>query len=472
MHTTIYSISESPKNPRRIWVGTDDGQVQVTRDGGTTWTNAGRSLPEVPAGSWISWVEASHHDEKRAYVAVDRHTMGDMTPYIFRTDDDGATWQRIAGPGQGLRGYVHVIREDMVSPDLLFAGTEFGLWISIDRGARWAQFKPGNFPAVAVRDLVVQPRDHDLVLATHGRGIWIVDDITPLRHLAADVLASEAAFLPTRAIQQRIQGSGGWSTGDASFTGANPEGGAVLTYYQRTRHLFGRISLQVLDSAGGVVDTIPASARRGINRVAWTMQVKPPEVPPAAQLARAGFNGPRVLPGVYTVRLTKGDKIYETTVQVGLDRRATFNEADRKAQYDAAMRVHALFGSMSALVHRINGVREAADRELESLAAADPARRPVEALASKVDEVRKRVVATTEGGAITGEERLREHADQLYGAILSYEGRPADYQVRRIDVLSDELAETDAAFQSVLKTELRAANAALKKKKRPQIATP
>jgi photosystem II stability/assembly factor-like uncharacterized protein len=472
MHTTIYSISESPKNGRRIWVGTDDGKVQLTRDGGSTWTDAGENLPGVPAGSWISWVEASQHDEKRAYVAVDRHTMGDMTPYIFRTDDDGVTWQRIAGPDQGLRGYVHVIREDVVSPDLLFAGTEFGLWVSIDHGARWAQFKPGNFPAVAVRDLVVQPRDHDLVLATHGRGIWIVDDITPLRQLTADVLASEATFLPTRPVQQRIQGSGGWSGGDASFTGANAESGAVITYYQRTRHLFGRISLQVLDSTGAVVDTIPASARRGINRVAWSMRVKPPEVPPAAQLAQAGFNGPRVLPGVYTVRLTKGDKTYETTLAVGLDRRATFNEADRKAQYDAAMRVHALFGSMTALVHRINSVRDAADRALASFRTADPARRPVEALSSKVDEVRKRVVATTEGGAITGEERLREHADQLYAAILSYEGHPADYQVQRIDVLREELADIDAAFQAVLKTELRAANAALKKKHRPQIAAP
>ena len=472
MHTTIYSISESPKDGRRIWVGTDDGRVQVTRDGGTTWTAVDRNLPGVPAGSWISWVEASRHDEKRAYVAVDRHTMGDMTPYIFRTDDDGVTWRRIAGPEQGLRGYVHVIREDVASPDLLFAGTEFGLWISIDGGTRWAQFKPGNFPAVAVRDLVVQPRDHDLVLATHGRGIWIVDDITPLRHLAGDVLASEAAFLPARQVQQRIQGSGGWPGGDASFSGGNPESGAVITYYQRTRHLFGKINLQVLDSAGKVVDTIPASARRGINRVAWSMQVKPPDVPPAAQIAGAGFNGPRVPPGVYTVRLTKGDKTFETTLPVALDRRATFTEVERKAQYEAAMQVHALFGSMTALVRRINAVREAASRELASLPAADTARRPVEALAAKADEVRKRVVATTEGGAITGEERLREHADHLYSAILSYEGRPGDYQMERIDVLRQDLAEVDAAFQSVLKMELPAANAALRKKKRAPIAAP
>ena len=361
-----------------------------------------------------------------------------MTPYLFRTDDDGQTWQRIAGPEQGFRGYVHVIREDVVTPDLLFAGTEFGLWMSIDRGAAWAQFKPGNFPAVAVRDLVVQPRDHDLVIATHGRGIWIVDDITPLRSLAGDVLSSEAAFLPTRPVQQRIQGSGGWPGGDASFSGDNPESGAVITYYQRTRHLFGQISLQVLDANGAVVDTIPASARRGINRITWSMRVKPPEVPPAAQLAQAGFNGPRVLPGPL--------------------HRAP-HEGRQDLRHDAAPRARS-----PCHVHRDGpkGAGRGGDAHARALRVDDGAgaprstgceRRPTGRSSRcrrltppaghwrrwlrKTDEVRKRVVATTEGGAITGEERLREHADQLYSAILSYEGRPADYQLQRIDVLTE-----------------------------------
>jgi photosystem II stability/assembly factor-like uncharacterized protein len=471
MHTTIYSISESPKNGRRIWVGTDDGRVQLTTDGGATWNDTWTNARGVPPGSWISWVEASRYDEHRAYVAVDRHTFGDMTPYVFRTDDDGRTWSRIAGPEQGLRGYVHVIREDVERPDLLFAGTEFGLWISIDGGARWAQFKPGNFPAVAVRDLVVTPRDHDLVLATHGRGIWIVDDITPLRHLT-DLLGAEAAFVDMRPVQQRIQANGGWPNGDAAFAGQNPASGAVITYYQRTRHLFGPLRLDVLSEDGQVVDTIPASARRGLNRVTWSMQVKPPAVPPAASIAFAGFSGPRVLPGRYTIRLTKGERRYDRTLDVTLDRRATFTEADRRAQFEAAMRVHALFGRMSTLARRVNAVRDAANREAAAFAPSDTARHPVAALAARADAVRKKIVATTEGGAITGEERLREHTDQLYGALLSYEGRPGNYQLERVDVLTQELADVETEFGSVLKQELPAANAALKRKKRPAIAVP
>jgi hypothetical protein len=179
-----------------------------------------------------------------------------------------------------------------------------------------------------------------------------------------------------------------------------------------------------------------------------------------------------VLPGTYTVRLTKGDKTYETTLAIGLDRRATFSAADRKAQFEAAMRVHALFGRMSADMRRVNAVRAAAEREAAALPATDPARVPILALARRADEVRKRVVATTEGGAITGEERLREHADTLYGAILSYEGRPATYQVERIDVLTSDLADVEADFDAVLKKELPAANSALKRKRRPAIVVP
>jgi len=189
-------------------------------------------------------------------------------------------------------------------------------------------------------------------------------------------------------------------------------------------------------------------------------------------VAGAGYSGPRVLPGRYTLRLTKGDQHYDQAVDVGLDRRATFTEADRRAQFEAAMRVHALFGRMSALVRRVNTVRDAADREVAALAAADPSRAPVAALAARADEVRKKIVATTEGGAITGEERLREHADELYGALLSYEGAPAIYQRESIDALTSELTDIEAEFDGVLRKELPAANAALRRRKRPAIAEP
>ncbi len=474
MHTTIYSISESPKDKSLIWVGTDDGNLQLTRDAGKTWTNVIGNVPGLPKNSWVSWVQASNFDAATAYVAFDRHTFGDMAPYVFKTTDYGKTWTPLVSAQdlKGVRGYAHVIKEDLVKPELLFLGTEFGLWVSIDGGKNWAQFKGNHFPAVAVRDLAVQPRDNDLVLATHGRGIWIVDDITALRALTSDLLTQEVAFISARPVQQRIEGSGGWPNGDAAFVGENPPDAAVINYYQRERHLFGKLKLEVLDSAGRVIDELPASKRPGLNRVTWTMRAKPPRVPPAAQIAFAGTRGARLVPGVYTVRLTKAGKVSETKLTVGLDRRAKFSEADRNAQFDAAMRVHGLFGDESALMDRILSLRKALAQSGATLPEGDSLRKNISDFDGKVDAVRKKIVATTEGGAITGEERLREHTDQLYGAILSYEGKPSAYQIAYIDALNRELNDVTKEFEQLLAQDLSTLNESLKTKGQQPIPPP
>ncbi|MDE3073429.1 MAG: sialidase, partial [Pseudomonadota bacterium] len=473
-YTTIYSISESPKQAGLIWVGTDDGNLQLTRDGGKHWSNVVRNIRGLPAGEWVSWVQADNADAGSAYVAFDRHSFGDMAPYIYKTADYGRSWTALVTPkhDKGLRGYVHVIKQDPVKPGLLYAGTEFGLWISIDGGAHWAQFKGGDFPAVAVRDIAFQQRDADLVLATHGRGIWIVDDLTPLRALDAKVLDSEASFLPSLPAQQRIEAWGGWPGGDAAFVGPNPADGAVITYYQRSRHLFGKLKIDVLDRHGKLIDTLPASVRRGINRVQWSMRTKPPRVPPAAQIAVNSIVGPRVVPGTYTIRMTKGKDVFETSLQVVLDRRDTFSVADRQAQFDAATRVKRLFGEMSELVARINAVRAAAAAEAATLPATDATRKQLAGLGDQADAIRKKIVATTEGGAITGEERLREHADQLYGAIMSYEGRPSDYQMAYIDTLQRELGDVQKSFAGFQHGALEKTNAVLKARQLKPIAVP
>ena len=473
-HTTIYSISESPKDKSLIWAGTDDGNLQLTRDGGKTWTNVVGNVPGLPKNSWVSWVQASNFDAATAYAAFDRHTFGDMAPYLFKTTDYGKTWTPLVSAQdlKGVRGYAHVIKEDLVKPDLLFLGTEFGLWVSIDGGKNWAQFKGNHFPAVAVRDLAVHPRDNDLVLATHGRGIWILDDITPLRALTPDLLTQEVAFISARPVQQRIEGTGGWPNGDAAFVGENPPDAAVINYYQRERHLFGKLKLEVLDVSGRLIDELPASKRPGLNRVTWTMRAKPPRVPPAAQIAFAGTRGPRLVPGVYTVRLTKAAKVSETKLAVGLDRRAKLSEADRKAQFDAAMQVHTLFGDESGLMDRILSLRKALAQSGAALPEGDPVRKNISDLDGKVDAVRKKIVATTEGGAITGEERLREHTDQLYGAILSYEGKPGAYQIAYIDSLKRELDDVTKEFEQLLAHDLPALNESLKTKGQQPIPTP
>lgn len=469
MYTTIYSISESPRDAQIIWVGTDDGNVQLTRDSGKHWTNVRENIPNLPKYSWVSWVEASLYDPGIAYATIDRHTSGDFSPYIYKTTDYGQTWISIVGPASGMRGYAHVIKEDTVSPSILFAGTEFGLWISLDGGKQWAQYKGHEFPNVAVRDIVVHPRESDLVIATHGRGIWIVDDITPLRKLAPEVLAKDVAFLPGKPAQQRLVAFGGWADGSATFTGSNSPDGALINYYQKKRHIYGKMKLEVFDSQGKLVDTVPSSSRRGVTRVVWPMRLKAPHVPRAASVAFEAAQGPRVLPGTYTVKMTRGNDTYTTELLIELDARAKFNLEDRKQQFAGAMRLYDLLGDMTFQVDRINGVRDALLARAEQ-AKSDPAfAKRLENQAQKADDIRKKIVATREGGNITGEERLREKTAQLYGAVLEYEGRPTDYQVARIDSLKKELGDVAAEFDALVEKDLLPVNDSLKKKTLPVI---
>jgi photosystem II stability/assembly factor-like uncharacterized protein len=467
MHTTIYSISESPRNASTIWVGTDDGNLQLTRDGGKTWTNVISNVTGLPPASWVSWVEAGRFEDGVAYVAFDRHTFGDLAPYVYRTADYGRTWTRIIDPDKGVRGYAHVIREDLVNPGLLFAGTELGLWISVDGGARWAQYKGGDFPNVAVRDLVVHPRENDLVIATHGRGIWIVDDITPLRTLSSDVLSQEAALIGGRPSPQRISGSAGWPEGNATYFGPSRPDDAVITYYQRSRHLFGDLKIEILDAQGRKVEEFAGSARRGLNRVTWSMRVAPPRVPPAASIAGAATVGPRIVPGEFTVRLVKGKQVYTTKLTVAPDPRADYTVEDRRKNFDAAMRVHALFGEMTDLVERIAGFRTELRGRIVKLAESDAVRTGLARFDNDADVIRKKIVATREGGAITGEERLRERAADLYGSLVFYEGAPADYQLASIEALARELSDIRAEFDAFVARSVPEINKLAAQKKLP-----
>jgi photosystem II stability/assembly factor-like uncharacterized protein len=470
-HTTIYAISESPKAAGLIWVGTDDGRLQLTRDDGQSWTDLTARVG-LPPQSWVSWVEASRYAPGTAYAAFDRHTFGDMTPYVYRTTDYGRTWTPIVRADQGVRGFAHVIKEDPERPDLLYLGTEFGLWVSPDGGRRWAQFKGHEFPDVPVRDLAFQTRDGDLAIATHGRGIWIVDDLTPLRALTPSLMSQDLAFLPSRPAQQRIEANGGWSNGDAVFLGDDPPDGAFIAYYEPHRRLIGKLTLEILDPSGKVIDTLPASTRPGINRVVWSMRAPAPRVPPAAQLAGSSALGPRWLPGTYTARLTSGDRVLTEAFPVALDRRVTFTLQDRRAQFAAAERVSALFGHETDLLARINAVREGAADRAGALPAGDPLAARLTALSDQADTLRKEIVATKEGGAITGEERLREHTDQLYGAINSWEGQPSSYQLARATVLEGQLADIAARFDGLTRGELAGVDQALSARRMAPIVLP
>ena len=472
MHTTIYGIAESPKNANLIWVGTDDGNVQLTRDAGKTWTNVVGNIRGLPKNAWVSSVEPGHFDEGTIYATFDMHSFGDMKPYAYKSADYGKTWSPLIAPDSPVRGYAHVIKEDLVNKDLLFLGTEFGLYVSLDGGGKWSRYKGGDLPSVAVRDLAIHPRDNDLVIATHGRGIWIIDDITPLRALTPATLAKNAVFMPQRPTVQRPSVFGGWVNGDASFVGQNPSDDAVITYYLQKRHIFGDMKLEVLDSAGNVVGTMPTTKRRGLSRVTWSMRLKAPTVPAAASAAGGATIGPRLLPGTYTVRMTKDKDVITTPLVVVSDPRLTHTPADRAAQFALSKRLADMLGEMSSVVDRLNAVRLGLDDRAAKLPAGDPLVARLRSASASADAMRKKIVATKEGGMITGEERLRENLADLYGSVSGYDGRPTQMEIDRADAIGREVADISKDFDGWVARELTGLNAAITAKKLEAVVVP
>jgi photosystem II stability/assembly factor-like uncharacterized protein len=458
-HTTIFAIGESPKNSLVIWAGTDDGNLQVTRDGGRSWLNVVGNISGLPKNAWVTGVEPSRFDAGTVFATFDFHTFGDMRPYVYKSTDYGKTWTSLIAADSPVCGYAHVIKQDLVNPQLLFLGTEFGLWISVDGGQHWSRYKGANLPSVAVRDLAIHPRDNDLVIATHGRGLWIIDDITPLRALTPSTLTKHASFFQTAPAVQTIQAGGGWANGDAEFVGQNPTGDAVITYYLQRRHIFGDMKLEVHDSTGKLLATLPTGKRRGLSRATWSMRMAPPRIPPAAS---AAFGvGPRYLPGTYTVKLIEGDSTYTTPLRVTRDARMTHTLADRRAEFDLSVKLYGTLDQMTTVVEKMNGVRGSLADRSARLPAQDSFTATLQGASGQVDDMRKQIVATKEGGMITGEERLRENLANLYGSVVGYEGKPSATQLQRAAAIERELGDISKQFDLWVARELPKLNAML-----------
>jgi len=269
----------------------------------------------------------------------------------------------------------------------------------------------------------------------------------------------------TRPAIQYFNANGGWPEGDESFVGPSRSNDAFIDYYQKRRHIFGDLKIEILGQDGKVLDTVSGSKHRGLNRATWSMRLPAPTVPPAAAALFQANQGPHVLPGTYTVKMTKGDQVYTAPLKVDLDPRASYSVEDRKAQYDLIMKLYALLSHMSYGVDAIAGARNGALADGAKLPASDPLRGRLQQFADQADALRSKIVATKEGGMITGEERIREHVGQLYGDVNGWEGRPADYQVARTASLTREMDEVLADFKKLTDKELPTLNPALAKKK-------
>ncbi|MEQ8927586.1 MAG: hypothetical protein RLO81_17350, partial [Fulvivirga sp.] len=336
-HTTIFTIAESPIDEKIIWVGTDDGNVQVTKDGGKTWTNTVKNISGLPANTWVYHIEASVHDKGTAYAVFDGHQSGDMNTYVYKTSDYGATWKSIVT--DEIEGFARNIQEDFVQPDLLYLGTEFGLFITIDGGKHWNKFT-NNMPATAVHFIELSAKTNDLVLGTHGRGIIIIDDISPLRQINQLVLKEDVHFFESQPSVIVEESSFGGTATEREFVGPNPNRDVKIIYYLKKRHTFGKMSMDVYDMEGNHMIDLSPGKSKGINVVTWNNRIKQPKLAKGKGLSFGGFTAPRVQAGKYKVVMTKGKDTYETEIELINDPNSPLTTEDRMALHRTTMELY------------------------------------------------------------------------------------------------------------------------------------
>ncbi len=334
-YSNIVTISESYVMPGVLWAGTNDGNLQVSRDGGNTWKNVVDNVQGVPKETHVSRVEASHFDAGTCYVTFDGHRTDDHKPYVFVTADYGQTWKSIAS--NLPTGNVNVIREDPKNANLLYLGTEYAFYVSLNKGGEWKRFMNG-LPTVRIDDILVHPRDNDLIVGTHGRSIWIIDDVTPLQQLSEKITSADVTlFQPRNAIAWANDSHVPQIGGQKVFRGENPQRGTAISYYLKSVPA-GDVKVMVTDLTGRTIRTFNACGENqtqgcatksaGLNRIQWTLTMDPPQLTPEQQQAmggrgggggRGGFGGAAVEPGVYIVKLTVGGKDFTTRVTVERD---------------------------------------------------------------------------------------------------------------------------------------------------------
>ena len=480
---TSTTISESPLNRNVLWVGTDDGNLQVTKDG-NAWTNVIGNVAGLPKGTYVSRVVASRTGEGNAYATFDGHRMGDFHVYVYETNDYGKTWKSIANNLPQNTGIVHVIREHPRNPSLLFLGTEFGLFASYDRGASWKQIKQ-NLPTVPVDDILIHPRDNDLILATHGRSIWVMDDIAPIEQMSQTVLDSPFTLFNVReAVTWRM-----WPnrsvTSDKVFYGANPPNGAVIDFYLK-EPLADRqaVSITIQDAQGQTVRTInctrpnpsatpqpgpqfggggfgfgggnqQCNAQAGVNRYVWDLRSRP-LAPQGGQGAggeagqggggfgRFGNQGLVVDPGTYTVKVKLGEQEQSKTFTVIDDPRVNWSADDRAKKRAALLKLQPLVAQATLAQTSITGLKTNLTTAIDSWKkpgapqVPDNVKKAADDLLAKINAIMDRNWAPRNNAAqptlVRLPPSLAERVATLFGGVDAMSQAPSDYEMAQIDI--------------------------------------
>lgn len=453
-HCTVLSLAESPARRGMVWAGTDDGNLQVTMDGGKTWTNVVRHVPGVPPHSPVSHLEPSRTGENVAYAAFDRHMFDDFRPHIFKTIDAGKTWTNISG-NLPAKAYVHIVREDRRNTNLLYAGTELGLFASWTGGQDWVPLRLKNLPTVAVHDIIVHPRENDLILGTHGRSIYIFDDATPIQQMTPAILAREAHLFDVRAALRYATRPTRYGIGNKPFAGSNPLYGALITYYlkdaagEKTT-----VKIQILDGAGKTVrelTTVPKE--KGLHRVAWDLRYEPPKLRRAPSEEETQFSGgprgPQVTPGTYAARLIVGDKTFEKPVQVMLDPSLSVPAADLAAQLDHALKLRDMQTTVNTALKTLDSLKEQLQNAEKTVKdrMTHPPKELTGALAEslkQVSEMQGRLGRPPDAARLEVGPRLAENLSSLFFSIDGVNAAPTGAQRNYFAELQAEVRVTMA----------------------------
>jgi photosystem II stability/assembly factor-like uncharacterized protein len=390
----IFTITQHPTNENIIWVGTDDGNLQVTTDGGKTWTNKAANAWKagIPEGAWISCIELAPLNPQRMYVTFDNHMYGDHGTYIAMSTDGGNTWKKISSPE--FTGFAHVIREDIRNEKLLFAGTEMGLFFSLDGGNSWMRSKYQGMPWYnLVRDIKVQPQTGDLVIATHGRGIYIMDDLQPLRDLAKADLEKDLIFFPIADFVMDVSPqapSTGYNVN--GYTAPSKDNAPIFSYYLKQRSE-ASIKFEIYDAAGKKIKDLNGSTQKGINKVGWGLNINPPKVAKGGFVAGsavmfAGVIAPRVPAGKYKVVLIQGDKRYEQIVNVKPNDAKGFSAKAMEKQYQQGMQLFRLQEKLAVLVDSMDNTIT----RLKAKNANDPLIKEIDGMRYEILELNRKTV--------------------------------------------------------------------------------
>ena len=467
-HCTVLTIAESPKQKDVIWAGTDDGNVQLTMDGGKTWANVKNNIKGLPAFAWVGKIHASEHDAGTAFVAVDQHRLDDFTPHAYMTTNFGKTWTDI-GTGLPQDDYVKVVRQDPHNPNLLFAGMEHGIFASWDKGKTWTKLNM-NLPPVSVRDLRVQARDRDLVIGTHGRGAWILDDIRPLEEMGS--VASKAAHVfPVRDAILWHYSSQMENLGDRTYRAKNPEYGAYINFYLQ-KDPKGPIEVNISDNSGKPIQTIKDTlSKAGINRIVWNLRSQwatPLDNPPQGGW-RSGSYNPLVIPGNYTAKINVDGQELTAPIVVKADPRANLTDQDYRMKLETTTRLNGLLSKAHEMINQSESVVRQL-KELKEKLKSDPEVGMDKALNGEIDQAIKKLESFTDdvlrrpppNMSYRQRPRLREEIGSLMYAVDGATARPSTQQSNRSTELDREAQDASNQLERIISEEVDKINNKLK----------